>query len=359
MCKKILLFWSLLFSVYGFTQPIPPISAIPNYFDAQMISLFSQTESMLREKKAALKSKVELFNAKCAAVKESEKELVAQCETEQADIKKMKLELIGGILVFNKDIIIQSDKFFAVKEEKDLNNNFDSWITTQHTLVQSAVAADANWTNEFLQRLKGFPPPESSFQPKGLSDLKNGDVLLIYPKTLRDKAIDRADKFYNSYGSSENLKACHGLVFIGRDASGRCLFLNNTAKSYLHPEDNPGGPHIIGQTEFEQLYGSSDYYVARPRAVVDGKMLLQAAKDMHIKAGNKITIAGSAYGVLGDDMVCTVSSDNAVAHATGRQPVDRKKFIDVTPNNFFDKEATGRYYIISPIVKSKPGDSSN
>ena len=101
------------------------------------------------------------------------------------------------------------------------------------------------------------------------------------------------------------------------------------------------------------MYGNYDYYAARPREVVDGKKLFLAAQEMHIEASKKITLLGSSYGVLGNDIVCSESSDMVVAKATGRQTVDKGRFIDVTPNNFFDKQDAGRYYIISPLVKQK------
>jgi hypothetical protein len=292
------------------------------------------------------------FESKCKGV-EINSLLDAECKAGQTQLEKEKDSLSAAINAFNSTIVIETDKFFVAKEQKEVTENFDVWISDQHNKVQEAVTADSNWTKEFLGNLKGLSQPESTFQPKGLKDLKNGDVLLLFPKTVEEKIIDMADKFYNGYKMKGELKASHAMVFIGRDATGRCLFLNNTSKSYLHPEDNPGGPHIIGQTEFEQLYGQRDYFVARPRDVINGKILLKTAIQNAHNASNKISILGSEYGVLGNDLECAQSADRAVAKATGRQTVDKGRFIDVTPNNFFDKQDVGRYYIISPLVKQK------
>lgn len=353
MTKKIFLFLFLLFSFQGNTQSIPQISDIPDYFSLQQKDLFTNKKNLLLELKGSIKNKIEQFNTKCGNVPESRTTLIKECEAEQVQIRKEKKELIDAINKFNTDILFESDSLSALIEEKSLTSNFEGWISDQQVKVKEAVLSDSAWTDACINIFKGFSPADSSIRPRGLKDLKNGDVLLLFPKSTKDKLIDIADKLYNGYSQKEEQKACHALIFIGRDASGRCLFLNNTAKSYLHPEDSPGGPHITGQTEFEQMYGQSDYYVARPRTPVDGRVLLKTAQEMQIEARKKITLLGSQYGVLGHDIVCSEASDIAVARATGRDEINKGKFIDVTPNNFFDKEDAGRYYIISPLVKHK------
>jgi hypothetical protein len=323
------------------------------------IVLATQQGEVLAKRKLELTGQINsykfqknVFETKCKGV-EVNTSLDAVCKTEQKEIENIRDRLIEAVNKLNDDIKSESDRLSALNEQKNLTENFDVWISDQHTRVQEAVNADSNWTNQFKDYLKGFAPPDLKFQPKGLNDLKNGDVLLLFPITTKDKLTDWGDKFYNSYSHDEDLKACHALVFVGRDPGGRALFLNNTAKSYLHSKDSPGGPHIISQSEFEKEYGQYDYHVARPRDVVDGKELFLAAQEMHIQASKNISLFGSSYGVLGNDLVCSGTSDMVVARATGRQNIDKGKFIDVSPNNFFDKQDVGRYYIISPIVKQK------
>ena len=340
-------------ALFPFESNAQKLLNIPDsIFSSQQKAILHKQKLLLTEQINSYKDQKYIFEAKCTGV-ETNSSLDVECKIKQKEIEGKRDQLILAINEFNKTILSGSDSFFAFKEQRNLTERFDGWILDQQAKVQEAVKADSNWTKEFLGYLKGFSPPESTFQPKGLNDLKNGDVLLLFPKENEEKMIDWVDKFYNGYNMNEELKASHALIFIGRDAAGRCLFLNNTSKSYLHPEDNPGGPHIIGQTEFEQLYGQREYYVARPRDVVDGNILLKTAQEMHIKASNKISIAGSKYGVLGNDLVCTESADKTVAKATGRQRIDKKRFIDVSPNNFFDKQDVGRYYIISSMVKQK------
>lgn len=351
--KGILIAIFVLFLFKGHSQTIPQMSEIPIFLDDSRKQKLNIEKEYIISLKDVLKTHIATFNTKCKAVPEWDTQLIQECEKEQLKIKKEKKDLIDTINGFNADVINASNDFFAEKEEKKITDDFDFWMSEQHTLTQSAVKADSNWTNQFKNYLKGFGLPDSSLQPRGVNDLKNGDVLLLFPITLKDKLTDLGDKFYNSYSIKEDLKACHALVFIGRDPGGKALFLNNTAKSYLHPRESPGGPHIISQAQFEKEYGNYDYYVARPREVVDGKKLFLTAQEMHINASKKISLLGSSYGVLGNDIVCSESSDIVVARATGRQPVAKGKFIDITPNNFFDKQDVGRYYIISPLVKKK------
>ena len=221
----------LLFSLNGLAQLIPPISDIPQYFTPQEKEPFNTIKSLLLDQKSILKVKATTLKNKCGNVPESDIPLNNECKTDQGQIEKEKSELIDAINEFNNSILTASDKFFATKEQKEVHGNFDAWISDQNNKVQKAVKADSNWTNQFKDYLKGFAQPDLNFKPKGLNDLKNGDVLLLFPITAKDKLTDLGDKFYNSYSVNDDLKACHALVFVGRDPGGRALFLNNTAKS--------------------------------------------------------------------------------------------------------------------------------
>ena len=104
------------------------------------------------------------------------------------------------------------------------------------------------------------------------------------------------------------------------------------------------GSRILTLADFEKKYGMRGMFMARPSEPVDGRVLWQAARDAALKRK-------SDYGVVGEKVVCSERAGMAVAKATGISTGNHRFGpIDITPGDYFDPQASGKYFVITPLA---------
>ena len=212
------------------------------------------------------------------------------------------------------------------------------WLVARWKEITTESAGADPWRGDVLQALRELREPPSLHRPEHLGDLRPGDVMLLGPGGVESKLAYVVGIFMAGRELSNN-PAAHALTFIGRDATGRALFLDHTAGR---------GSHIVGETEFRQEYASRKKYVARPQSVVNGRVLLETAIDT---ASKTQTTLGSRFGLIGEDKVCSEEAAFAVGKATGTDLIRKRiaSAIDVHPSDFFDDQRLGWYFVVSPM----------
>jgi Flp pilus assembly protein TadD len=211
--------------------------------------------------------------------------------------------------------------------------------------VKKAVDESTVWRAEVKAKLEKLALPASGMIEGSYSELKPGDVVLLEPNDFKSQLIAVADQLYTGRILSWNVEApaSHAVTYLGQDARGRALYLNNTMGR---------GPHVIGQTEYEQEYGARPGYVARPQDVVNGRDLLEAALEaVHANEGR---VLDTGYGLIGKkDGVCSEAAGIAVVKATngtsGAGVFGHLGPIDITPGDFFDTEHIGKYFVVTRL----------
>lgn len=103
--KKIFTVLLIITSLVGEAQTLPEINPIPIYFPLLNKELFTLRRNSLVNQKDSLKQRIEQFNSKCGNVPEIQTALIAECEHEQSQIRKIKLDLLWAINKFNDDLI--------------------------------------------------------------------------------------------------------------------------------------------------------------------------------------------------------------------------------------------------------------
>jgi len=238
----------------------------------------------------------------------------------------------------------------AEQDEFDTENA--AWRKRQEELIRQAVAQDTQWKNEVLASIKAIRVPSPIFRPKALEDAHPGDILLVTPDdSLIAQTIATADPLYRAidYFSLGDVsapdfqtgRASHALTVV-KAVNGEILFLDHTKE----------GSRILNKEDYLRKYGGRAIYVARPQAVVDGRELWDVARDAALQKA-------SDYGLFGSNVVCSERAAIAVAKAT-QLPLQTEGHrlggylgpVDITPNDFFDREHVGKYFVISaaPIV---------
>lgn len=126
-------------------------------------------------------------------------------------------------------------------------------------------------------------------------------------------------------------------VTVVKSANGHLLFLD-------HRIESEGGTRILQMEDFERECGRRGIYMARPSAVVDGRALWQFARHAALQRPYR-------FGVGSDRVFCSGMCGIAVAIATGL-PIQNKRLgpVDTTPEDFFDEQASGKYFVITPLV---------
>ena len=248
-----------------------------------------------------------------------------------------------------------SDSRLIVQREQDEFEKMNAaWLKRQQEFIRQAANQDKKWKNEVLASIKAIRVPSPVFRPKTLDDLHPGDILLIAPDdSLIAQGIARVDPLYRAidYFSSGDVsrpelkkgRVSHAMAVI-KAVNGEILFLDHTGE----------GSRILNKEDYMRKYGDREMYVARPQARVDGRELWEAAREAALKKK-------SDYGLFGENVVCSERSAIAVAKAT-RLPLQDEHHrlgkylgpVDITPNDFFDGEHVGKYFLISasPILPS-------
>lgn len=226
-------------------------------------------------------------------------------------------------------------------EQDELDRMNAAWLRRQQEQIRAAAAANASWRQKIEAAIDSIEVPS----PPTLTQAQPGDVLLLTPEggLSWNRLVPSGDHIYRAamyLASGEAFHATHiptapvshGLVVV-KSVKGQLFFLDHTLP----------GSRILTLADFERKYGSRGIYLARPQALVDGRALWQfarrAALDRH-----------SDFGVGSSQVVCTGKCGIAVAIATGL-PVGNKRLgpIDLTPGDFFDEQASGKYFVLMPL----------
>jgi hypothetical protein len=246
-------------------------------------------------------------------------------------------------------------RLIVQKEQEEFDKMNEAWLKRQQEFIREAANQDRKWKNEVLASIKAIRVPSPVFTPKTLDDLHPGDILLIAPDdSLTSQGIVRVDPLYRAidYFSSGHVsepevkkgRVSHALAVV-RTVNGEILFLDHTGE----------GSRILNREDYVRKYGQREFYVARPQAKVDGRELWGAAREAALKKN-------SDYGLFGQNVVCSERAAIAVAKATQLPLQDehhrlgkRLGPVDITPNDFFDGEHVGKYFLISgsPILPSE------
>lgn len=240
----------------------------------------------------------------------------------------------------------------AAKGEQDEFDRMNAaWLARQEAQVRAAAASDARWRKAILDAIDKATVPSPYIGPATLADAKPGDVLLLVPEQgfSPTRLIPPADWIYRvaeHWRSGETFREAiqtptapvsHAVTMV-KAVNGQMLFLDHT---HL-------GMKILTKADFEAKYSHRGMYVARPTTPVDGRALWDAAS----RAARFTSTTGkSGYGVGCDRKVCSTTAGLLVAQSTGVS-LDNHRFgpIDVTPGDFFDNEASGKYFVVTPIA---------
>jgi hypothetical protein len=248
-------------------------------------------------------------------------------------------------------------RLIVQREQDEFEKMNAAWLERQREFIKQAANQDKKWKNDVLASIKAIRVPSPVFTPKTLEDLHPGDILLIAPDdSLKSQGIARVDALYRAidYFSSGKVskpewkkgRVSHAMAVV-KAVNGEILFLDHTGSGE--------GSRILNKEDYLRKYGERGMFVARPQAKVDGRELWEAAREAALKKK-------SDYGLFGEDAVCSERAAIAVAKAT-RLPLQEEHHrlgkrlgpVDITPNDFFDSEHAGKYFLISasPILPSE------
>jgi len=234
----------------------------------------------------------------------------------------------------------------AVAEDNGAGS--DAWATRRQAAVAAADDERATWRATVKAKLEHLEVPEAELAPRPASALRPGDIVLLAPSDVSSQVIAVADQLYTGrfFRGDFESKASHALTFLGRDARRRALFLDNTLGR---------GPHVIGQTEFEQEYGKRPAFMATPTRPMNGRILLEAALSAADQQKDRVLggLWRTGWGVWGtNNKVCSELCGWAITRGTGTNlPSHRLGLIDLTPGDFFDEDHAGKYFIVVPLAK--------
>jgi hypothetical protein len=256
-------------------------------------------------------------------------------------------------------------------EQQAFQQHNQAWLERQRRNVRSAVANESTRQQQILTAVASNKQPSTTAFPGNLTDLKPGDIILVkWEKSFSvSPLIPPADWLYrmSSYfasGVSQGLwtysrtgELIKSLTAAAKVTPRQFVPISHAAtvvksvKGHLLILDHTGvGSRMLTQKDFQRLYGHRQLYAASPWAKADGQKLWRAARTAALQPG-------SDYGLLGERTVCSERAAIVVAGATG-MPYDRGKLIDVTPGDFFDEKAIGKYFTVSRLGGKQSSEPS-
>lgn len=311
------------------------------------------------------------FNARCGAVDPRDGAKMASCQAESNSLDAAIADIEARKAHFNARLksVVDSARTAAPArravhaeppaptvdpaaqaEQHALETNLKGWLAERATAVRAAAVANAQWTKALVAAIREGRAPEPTYQITRLSALSAGDVILVAPEDPRRSvadaalggAIQGADYLVRSASDLASGRAfqsaqrvapvSHALTFV-RSVQGKLLFLDHTSE----------GSRVLDEREFLRHYGAREMYVARPEAVVDGRLLWTEAR-------RAATQHRSDYGLFGSSVVCSERSGIAVARASGLTLGDRLGPVDITPGDFFDRAGNaGKHFAITRL----------
>ncbi len=226
------------------------------------------------------------------------------------------------------------------KEQSQYENSNKEWLSKQQDLIRQVAASEKKRNIEILSAMSKATVP--NLPPKSLNDLKSGDIILLKPDSSSrgSRAIPYGDllsRWVHGSHTPQKYDISHSVVYL-KTVNGKRLYLDHTIDDKF--------ARIIDEDIFLKRYGKRLSYVARPKAVIDGKKLWAVARKAALKDN-------TPYGVFGKSVVCSELDRFAVVQASGRRlPLNETRFgPDITPADFIDPETEGKYFVVTPLKK--------
>jgi len=337
----LLVFILLLIPLYA---NIPELSEIPNKISSTQKAKLSHSKSLLNGRWDVIVTKVGAHNQKCQNVA-SNTQLSSTCRQNMAKLQSELASYIKDVDQFNMDIINASKDIISqlvMKEQSYYEQRSKEWLQKQQKLVKDAVDSEEKRDKEILSAIMQDKVPTSL--PKNLKDLNPGDVILfkkgegafsnaipygdLLLRWMRDKSI-----------KSKKYDISHSIVYL-KTVNGKRLYLDHQLGDKF--------ARVIDEDLFLKRYEKRLSYVARPKALLSGKKLWDAAKGSALKDN-------TPYGVFGTSIVCSEIGRFAVIEASAK----KLSFLDnewwgpvgMTPADFIDPATRGRYFTISTLEK--------
>ena len=261
----------------------------------------------------------------------------------------------------NADLVLKKN---IMMEQKSMEANPETWVMYQKR--QFALRTQQpdywckNYVNELQQQIDSTTKIEvwNPMKPKTTKDLKPGDVILVEGTGVAGNLIQGVDILFTG---SATTNASHTLTYL-KEVDGVKLFLDN----------NPSiGAVIISEQQMREKYDGRGTEIARmtgaPLDSTQVKLLWNKAIEMQQKnnqealfsynsSGEKKFIAGTEWGIIGDDMVCSEASWELIK-ATGRKDFNpqakgwfngmfKKNTIGFSPADFYENN---QYFLISTL----------
>lgn len=327
-------------------EPIPELVLVPlDLPDPPRGELLIRWPTLV-DRRDAMRKQVKDHNDRCRSVPEKSPK-AAECVEAQKGVRATIAAWAADARRFNADVDAAAEQAFAAAlqaEAAALARGREAWTVKAEALVRDAVARTRAWSDDVRTAIAALTIPSPSTRFSTLNNLEPGDVLLLAPSDATGRIIVEADRFARtaeSFATGDVMQAyatdrrevAHAVTVVKRVA-GRMLILDHTL----------AGSRMLGERDFQRLYGGRSYYVARPRDAVDGRTLWSVARDAALQRK-------SDYGLFGDKAVCSERAAVCVARATGRPEPHRLGPVDMTPADFFDREGRGKYFVIMPFGK--------
>lgn len=323
---------------------IPELVEIPDGLSNSQNKKFTHTKTLLDKRWDVIFTKVNSHNQKCQNVA-SNTQLASTCRKKMGNLQSELALYIKDVEQFNSDIANISkntNSEIVMKEQTDYEKRSKVWLQKQQDLIRKAVDSQKQGDKEILAAISEDKIPTSL--PKNLKDLSAGDVILLKKgegafsnaipygdlllRWMRDKSI-----------KSKKYDISHSIVYL-KTVNGKRLYLDHQLGDKF--------ARVIDEDLFLKRYENRLSYVARPKALLSGKKLWEAAKGSALKDN-------TPYGVFGKRIVCSEIGRFAVIQASAK----KLSFLDnewwgpvgMTPADFIDPATRGRYFTISTLEK--------
>lgn len=301
---------------------------------------------MLVDRRDAMRKEVREHNDRCRSVPE-DSPAAAGCARAQTAVRATIAGYAAAARRFNADLDAAAQQAFAaalLAEAAELARAREAWTRKVEGLVREAAARTRAWSDDVRVAIAAVTIPSPSTRFSALNNLEPGDVVLLAPTDATGRIIVEADRFARMAESFATGDVMQAYATDRRDVAHAVTVVKRVAGQLLILDHTLGGSRMLGERDFQRLYGGRPYYVARPRDAVDGRTLWSTARDAALQRK-------SDYGLFGEKAVCSERAAVCVARATGRAEPHRLGPVDMTPADFFDREGRGKYFVIMPFGK--------
>lgn len=333
----------ILSSLFAYAN-IPETSPIPKGLSDIQNKKITHSKMLLQNRWKTLVSKVESHNQQCQNIP-SGTQRAFNCRQKMDQLQNEIASYVTDVRQFNNTVatLIQKIKSTIVsKEQNDYDKKNKQWLIKQQDLIRQAVTSEQKVDKKILLDIHQNKVP--NLPQKTLNHLKSGDVILLrQDNSVISSTIPYGDVL-SRWVQTKSLKSkkydiSHSVVYL-KSIKGKRLYLDHQFGDKF--------ARIIDEDTFLKRYEKRLSYVARPKALINGKKLWEAAKGVAIKDN-------TPYGVFGENVVCSEIDTFAVVQATGKKlsflKNERWGPINMTPSDFIDPETKGRYFIISSLKK--------